>query len=196
MRGLITVLFLLGLAVVSTSAYESTVVVGKLTLTHSGNLSAENEKLIQQEIKSHQYKSNAATEIAERVRYVYQRLGYFKVFVHDPVITVVSASTQPQTVEVTVDVDQGEIYRLKNIAFSKTSVFADPELRGQFHIADGDIFNRDKIAEGLEGLRNLYVGKGYNNFSAVPKTEVVESDHTIALVVDLDEGARQQASNR
>jgi len=37
-------------------------------------------------------------------------------------------------------------------------------------------------------LRQLYAGKGFMNFSAVPETMVDEDAHTISLSLDLDEG--------
>ena len=62
------------------------------------------------------------------------------------------------------------------------------ELRSQFRIADGDILNRQKIADGLEQLRLLYGRNGYVNFSAVPETEIDETAHTVSLLIDLDVG--------
>ena len=198
MRYLITALLFLGFATVAASTDESIATIGKLTIIHGNNLSPEDEEFVKKEVKSHQYKtSTMASEIGERVRYALQRRGYFKVFVHDPVVAVLSKETYPEIVDVKVNIDEGDIYRLKNIGFTNTLVFTPPELRSQFQIADGDIFDRDKIAAGLEGLRRLYVSKGYSNFAAVPETELNNNTHTVALVVHLDEGAHEgNPSNR
>ena len=198
MRYLIAALLLFGFATVSASADESIATIGKLTIIHGNNLSPENEEFVKQEVKAHQYKtSTMASEIGERVRYALQRRGYFKVFVHDPVVAVLSKETYPEIVDVKVSVDEGEIYRLKTIGFTNTLVFTPPELRSQFQIADGDIFDREKIATGLEGLRRLYGSKGYTNFSAVPETDLNNNTHTVALVVHLNEGAHEgNSANR
>jgi hypothetical protein len=47
--------------------------------------------------------------------------------------------------------------------------FSGDELPGQFPVADGDIFDVDKIRKGLEDLRRLYVSQGFMNFTPVPK---------------------------
>lgn len=195
MRYLITALLLFGFTTASVCADESIAAIEKLTIVHGDKLSPENEEFVTQDVKSHQYKtSTMASEIGERVRYAMQRRGYFKVFVHDPIVTVLTKDTDPEIVDVSVKVDEGDIYRLKNIGFTNTLVFTPPELRSQFQIGDGDIFDREKIAAGLEGLHRLYISKGYSNFSAVPEIELEKNTHTVSLVVDLHEGAREGGS--
>jgi outer membrane protein assembly factor BamA len=190
MRYLITILFLVSFAAVMVSADESATVVGKLTINHTGNASTETQDFVVQQVKSREYKSANLVEIAERVRFAFQQVGYFKVIVHDPVFTVVNKEAHPEVVDVNVTVDEGQIYRLKEITFGSPGVFAPPELRSQFRIADGDVFDRSKIGQGLEGIRQLYVSKGYAKFTAVPETQVDESQHTVALLVHLESGAR------
>jgi outer membrane protein assembly factor BamA len=194
MRYLFAVLLLFGLVGISVGADESTIVVRNFTLVPSDKLSPEGEQFVVQEIKSHNYKSTNPNEIAERVRYGFQRLGYFKVVAHDPALTVVSRDNGSEVADVSVKVDVGQIYRLKTIAFTGVNDTNPSELRSQFPIADGDILDLDKIAAGLEGLRRVYVAKGYPNFSPVPDTEIDEKAHVISLVVDLDPGVRQADS--
>lgn len=62
-------------------------------------------------------------------------------------------------------------------------------MRTAFLIADGEIFDREKIAAGLENLRSLYGTNGYVNFVAVPETTIDEDARSISLKVDLDEGS-------
>jgi outer membrane protein assembly factor BamA len=194
MRYLFAILLLFGLVAISVGADESTIVVRNFTLVPSDKLSPESEQFVVQQIKSHDYKSTNPDEIAERVRYGFQRLGYFKVVAHDPVLTVVSRDNGSEVADVSVKVDVGQIYRLQNIAFTGASGINPSELRSQFPIADGDILDRDKIAVGLEGLRRVYVAKGYPNFSAVPDTEIDEKAHLISLIVGLNPGVREADS--
>lgn len=167
---------------------ERAVVVGRLTLTHADNLSITDREFVVREVTRHHYKSTDLDEIAERVRYAFQRRGYFKVLVHDPVFRIAGNDNRREVVDVRVSVEQGARYRLKDIRFKSVSVFTPAELRRQFRIADGDIFDRLKIASGLEYLRRLYGTKGYVNFSAVPDTEVDEKTHRVSLTIDLDTG--------
>jgi len=137
----------------------------------------------------HQNESEFFDEIAERIRWEFQSLGYFKVLVNQPVVRVLGKNGERKIVDVDVSVNEGEQYRLKEIRFTPNSQSSAAELRAAFPIGDGDIFDRAKIGAGLEGLRQNYVQKGYVNFSAVPETEIDEGAHSISLNIDIDEGS-------
>jgi outer membrane translocation and assembly module TamA len=194
MHRLFSVLLVLALTAVAPCADDAdigdarAVSVRALTLTHTNNLSVEAQNFVIEEVRSHSYKSTALDEIAERIRFALQERGYFKVLVDDPIFRQVSRDQHHEIVDVTVAVEEGQIYRLANIRFSNTAVFTPVELRGQFRIGDGDILNRQKIADGLERLRLLYGRKGYVNCSAVPDTDIDETAHTVSLLIDLDVG--------
>jgi outer membrane protein assembly factor BamA len=62
-------------------------------------------------------------------------------------------------------------------------------LRLQFPIQDGDIFDREKIAEGLVSLYKVYGDLGYGNAIFLPDTQVEDfGGHAITLNIDFDEG--------
>jgi outer membrane protein assembly factor BamA len=61
-------------------------------------------------------------------------------------------------------------------------------LRNAFPIQRGDVFSRQKIADGLEMLRRTYDESGYLNFTAVPETSVDNNARLISLVIEIDEG--------
>jgi len=62
------------------------------------------------------------------------------------------------------------------------------QLRQQFEIADGDVFDVEQIRKGLEQLRRLYAMRGYINFTPVPNTEPDEDRAVVTLKIDCDEG--------
>jgi outer membrane protein assembly factor BamA len=111
------------------------------------------------------------------------------VVVKEPAITVIGKDGEREIVDVDIIVDEGNQYWLKEVQFKNTATFPMAELRAAFPIGDGDLFNREKIATGLENLRRLYGTKGFVNFSAVPETMIDEAAHSISLTVDLDEGS-------
>jgi len=130
--------------------------------------------------------SDLAGEAEERVRIVYQRKGYFK--------AQVLAESKPLPgnagrgdIVITV-VEPGRQYRLEGIRWSGQSVFSARELDGTMPIHSGEIFNRDKVANGLEQLRKLYGSKGYINFTSVPEPEIHEDTGNILLTFSVDEG--------
>ncbi len=189
MHKLVSLVLVLGFAMLAIAAEAESVSIRNLTLKHGSRLSPKDEASILQELQSHAYDSRNFA-IGERIRYAFQRRGYFKVFVNEPEVTVISRNNGSQVVDVAATVDEGDIYRLSDLIFKGLTVINADELRNQFPIAPGDIFDRDKVAEGLEGLRRLYVSKGYPNFSAVPETDVDGARHTISLVIQLDPGTR------
>lgn len=153
--------------------------------------------LIFENLFSHTFDASKLDEDAERVRFLYQTKGYFKVLVDDPKTKI--RDTKPgfpyigrhggKVVDITVPVQEGDRYRLGTITFSGGKAITNTKLlRAQFPIKDGDIFNRELIGKGLDNLRKAYGELGYINFSAVPQTDEDDQKKVVSLKVDLDEG--------
>jgi len=153
--------------------------------------------LILENLFSKTYDASKLDEDAERVRYLYQTKGYFKALVNDPKTQI--RDTKPgfpyigrkggKVVDITVPVEEGDRYRLGTITFTGGKAITNTKaLRAQFPIKDGDIFNRESIAKGLENLRKAYGTLGFINFSAVPQTSIDEGKKQVSLAIDLDEG--------
>jgi outer membrane protein assembly factor BamA len=130
--------------------------------------------------------SALADEAAERTRAAYQNKGYFKVEVTG---LAVRAIEDTELYDLVVRVSgQGKRYRLGDLTFSQATVFSTSKLRDLFPIKRGDIFSRDKIVEGLEKIRRLYLSDGYINLTAVPSTGFDEAHSVIDLEVNIDQG--------
>lgn len=138
-------------------------------------------------------------EDAERVRFAYQDRGYFKAIVEDPKTKIRDVTgvawyfpftkRQGKAVDITVPVEEGDRYRLKEITFSGNKALSNSAaLRRLFKIKDGDWFNRTEISKGLDELRKAYGSLGYINATNIPETEIDEEHKTITLKVDVDEG--------
>ncbi|MDR3748565.1 MAG: outer membrane protein assembly factor BamA [Acidobacteriota bacterium] len=145
------------------------------------------------------YDSTKLNEDAERVRYFYQTKGYFKALVADPKTQIHDTSgfvwympwkkSPGKAVDITIPVEEGQRYRLKDITFSGNKAVTNTAgLRALFKIKDGDIFDTEAIRKGLEALRKAYAQLGYINFTPVPNTDPDDEKKTISLRIDLDEG--------
>jgi outer membrane protein insertion porin family len=145
------------------------------------------------------YDSTKLSEDAERVRYYYQTKGYFKALVADPKTQIHDTngvkwywpfkSSPGKAVDITLPVEEGERYRLKEITFSGNKAVTNTAgLRALFKIKDGDVFDTEAIRKGLEALRKAYAALGYINFTPVPNTEADDEKKTISLRIDVDEG--------
>jgi outer membrane protein assembly factor BamA len=89
---------------------------------------------------------------------------------------------------VTLAIKEGPQYHLQQIRFSGNKQLPELLLRRRFEIADGDVFDTEKIRNGLDHLRRLYTMQGYINFTPVPNNETDEDQALVALKIDCDEG--------
>jgi outer membrane protein insertion porin family len=139
------------------------------------------------------------SEDAERVRFAYQDKGYFKAIVEDPKTQMRDVNgvawyfpfkkRHGKSVDITVPVEEGERYRLKEITFEgNKSLTNNAGLRRLFRIKDGDWFNRTQVSKGLDELRKAYGSLGYINETNIPDTVIDEEHKTITLKIDVDEG--------
>jgi outer membrane protein insertion porin family len=146
------------------------------------------------------YDATKLDEDTERVRDEFQNRGYFKVVVSDAKtvihdtghkgfhIPLIQAGAG-KAVDITMPIDEGDRYRLGKITFKGNKAVANvAALRASFPIKDGDVFDRSKIAKGLDNLRNAYGDIGYINYTGVPSTTFDEDKKFVNLEIDVDEG--------
>ncbi|HUS18202.1 MAG TPA: outer membrane protein assembly factor BamA [Terriglobales bacterium] len=153
--------------------------------------------IVLENLFSRTFDSTKLQEDAERVRFEYQKAGYFKVIVADPKTNLHDVgrnfinpfSKAGKRVDITIPVDEGERFNLGKITFKgNKQVTNNVVLRKQFPMKDGEIFNTDSVRKGLENLRKAYGQLGYINFTPVPDTVIHDDTKTIDLEIDLDEG--------
>jgi outer membrane protein assembly factor BamA len=178
--------------------------VSSVALALDSSISSENFEAVSDAIRSYDYRGELSQEVAERARFALQERGYINANLRSEITL---QDSQSKTLAVTIAVDQGEQYRLRSILFSREDVplpsrgtrrltvlnalpFSEEEHRRQFPIADGDIFDSEKIRQGLANLMNLYTSQGYINFTPIPHTVNDDNGHRVALEVDLDIGAQ------
>lgn len=146
------------------------------------------------------YDATKLEEDTERVRAEYQNRGYFKVLVQDPKTVIhdtghkgfhipLLQSGPGKAVNITMPIEEGDRYTLGEITFKGNKAIANTKaLRAVFPIKDGDVFDRSKIAKGLESLRKAYGQIGFINFTSIPDTRFDETKKQVFLDIDLDEG--------
>lgn len=130
-------------------------------------------------------------ELAERIRERARDSGYANVEVDVAEITHLHSTSSTCSADVSYSVHAGSQYRLGEITFHVRPgepVFSSTRLRAQFPIQSGGIFSAQKIADGLNNLRDLYFSTGYPLFSAIPKDIYDNARQTITLDIDIDQG--------
>ncbi|HWK31422.1 MAG TPA: outer membrane protein assembly factor BamA, partial [Terriglobales bacterium] len=153
--------------------------------------------IILENIFSRTYDSTKLQEDAERVREAMREKGYFKAIVGDPKTAMRDTprswinpfSRAGKAVDITMPVEEGDRYHLKEITFTGGKHgFNEKLLRRLFPMKDGDIFSTANVRKGLDALRKAYGQFGYINFSPVPDTEIDDEHKLVTLKIDLDEG--------
>jgi outer membrane protein insertion porin family len=144
------------------------------------------------------FDSSKLEEDTERVRDDMRHHGYFEALVEDPKTQLRDTGGfhippfqkgHGKAMDITMPVQEGERYRLKNIAFKNNKAILNTSLLRQlFPLKDGDIFDTRLVQKGLENLRKAYGEIGYINFTAVPETDIDHDKKLLTLNVDVDEG--------
>ena len=84
--------------------------------------------------------------------------------------------------------------RWRKSASSGTTPSARPHYAAGFPSRRATCFGRDKIASGLDALRDLYVSSGFIDFTAIPDTQNL-SNATVILSVSVMEGQQYHMGN-
>jgi len=134
------------------------VTVSSVDVTTTSSVSSQHLQQIAQEIQSQSYAPSQLEESVQRARYMLQTEGYFKADVS--LKDVRSVDPIGGTIAVTLAIKEGQQYQLKQITFSGNMALPASQLRQQFEIADGAVFDVEQIRKGLEQIRKLYFRPG------------------------------------
>lgn len=126
-------------------------------------------------------------EMGERVRALFQDRGYFLAEVKSVKFKAGDPLASPKPVSIEADVVEGSQFKVGEIVFAGYRAFSVDKLRQQFPLKTGAVFERGKVAAGLESLRKLYGTNGYLDFIAIPETQP-GSNGIMKLTLTFQEG--------
>ena len=125
-------------------------------------------------------------EVEGPIRDAIQRLGYFRCLLTTTPYLVLAESHERHYV-VSVEIEPGPQYRLGELQVSGATVFPAVQLRDQFLLRHGELFDVSKIRQGLESIGKLYGSKGYIDATPEPDTTIDEKNGIINLLIKVDE---------
>jgi outer membrane protein assembly factor BamA len=126
-------------------------------------------------------------EMGERVRATFQERGYFRAEVKHVSLKANDPLGNPKPVTMEAEVNEGELFRLAEIGFVGNQTFSTSKLREMFPAKKGAIFTTSKIRSGLQDLLKAYQARGFQDFEAVPETEIA-SNATVKVRIAVTEG--------
>jgi outer membrane protein insertion porin family len=127
-------------------------------------------------------------ELGERIRVLFQNRGYLKVSVKNVRIKADDPLSVPKPVAIEAEVTEGPRCKFGEIRFTGNHVFPSDKLVAEFPVKKGDLFDRSKIATGLEKVIKLYVAGGYIDITIVPNSRIVCD--RVDFTIDVDEGSQ------
>jgi outer membrane translocation and assembly module TamA len=128
-------------------------------------------------------------EMGERVRALFQERGYFVVEVKSVKFKPGDPLGIPKPVTMEAEVAEGPKYKVGAVTFVKNRAFTAEQLRSEFPLKIGSVFERGKVASGLEHLRKVYARAGYLDYVSIPET-TAGSNATMNLTLAIDEGSQ------
>ncbi len=91
---------------------------------------------------------------------------------------------------VTIDINEGELWRLGEITFSGNEVFSDDEIRALIYLKSGIVNNSEQITTQLQEIASLYYNNGYIQTSIIPSETRDAQNHTVSYHLDITESAQ------
>jgi hypothetical protein len=125
--------------------------------------------------------------IEEVIHAAFSDLGFAQASVENVTLKAGDALAVPKPVTVKADITEGPRFRIGSISFIGNHAFSEAKLRATFPIKKPDLFQRSKIATGLNGIRKLYGPEGYYDLVFVPDV-IFSSTGTVDLRITLFEG--------
>jgi len=125
--------------------------------------------------------------LEERIRASFQDRGYATAKVNRLGFKPRDPLGVPKPVTLEAEISDGPRYKLAEITFVENHALSLEKLREQFPLKRGDLFERGKVASGLESLIKLYVTQGFLDWTAVPEVKFA-SNTTASLNISIKEG--------
>ncbi len=136
---------------------------------------------------SDEYSREALSGDIERLRSFYLDRGYVN---FDVTSTQVSIGPEKSEIFVTLNIDEGNQYRVGNVRFAGDLQISESEARNLLEIQSGDIFSRGQVNASTEALRLRLGAEGFAFADIQGIPEMADDGETVDLVIAVDPGQR------
>jgi len=137
--------------------------------------------------KSDQYSKQTLSADLEILRTYYLDRGYLNFHINS---TQVSITPDKKDIYITINLTEGEQYRIKVVKLSGELVVQAEEIFPLIQINPGDVFSRKRVTEAVDRISSLLGNQGYAfaNVNTVP--EMDDENHEVSLGFFVDPGSR------
>src|SRR5580658_1492001 len=128
----------------------------------------------------------------EKVRNYYMDRGYANFQIDS---TQVAIAPEKEDIFITVNVNEGTIYKVSQVKLAGTFVVPQSQLEALLLIHPGDTFNRKLITSSQELMQNRMGRDGYAFAKVEPVPTADNANHTVSLTFFIDPGSRVYVRN-
>jgi outer membrane protein insertion porin family len=128
----------------------------------------------------------------EKVRNFFMDRGYANFQIDS---TQVAITPEKEDIFITINVDQGQVYKLSSIKLAGTFVVPQADLERLVLVHPGEIFDRKLITSSQELMQNRMGRDGYAFAKVEPVPTADNTNHTVALTFFVDPGNRVYVRN-
>src|SRR5580704_6640317 len=128
----------------------------------------------------------------EKIRNYYMDRGYANFQIDS---TQVAIAPEKEDIFITVNVDEGQVYKVSAIKLAGTFVVPQAELEHLVLVHPGDIFDRKLITASQDLMQNRMGRDGYAFAKVEPVPTSDNANHTVALTFFIDPGSRVYVRN-
>ena len=133
--------------------------------------------------KSDQYSKQALSADLETLRTYYLDRGYLKFHINS---TQVSITPDKKDIYITVNITEGDQYRIRVVTLSGDLVVPAEEIFPLININPGDVFSRKRVTESVDHISSLLGNQGYAfaNVNTVPEMDDETNEVSLGFFVD------------
>src|SRR5215469_663724 len=128
----------------------------------------------------------------EKIRNYYMDRGYAN---FNLASTQVAITPEKEDIFITVNIDEGQVYKVSEVKLAGTFVVPKRELEQLLLIHPGDTFNRKRITTSQELMQNRMGRDGYAFAKVEPVPTADNTNHTVSLTFFVDPGNRVYVRN-
>jgi outer membrane protein insertion porin family len=133
--------------------------------------------------KSDQYSKQALSGDLEVLRTWYLDRGYLNFAINS---TQVSITPDKKDIYITINITEGDQYRIKVVTLSGELVVPAEEIFPLININPGDVFSRKRVTESVDRISSLLGNQGYAfaNVNTVPELDEEANEVSLGFFVD------------
>jgi outer membrane protein insertion porin family len=119
---------------------------------------------------------------------VYGERGYLRAAFGTPVARVAKTGAAGTAVAVTIPINEGQRYRLREIRWTGNNMFPASELAKAIHLNPGEPVNTAQLQHDLESVQDAYSAKGYLLAAITPRPTLDDAARTASYELLVREG--------